>query len=428
MPKLGLTMASGTIARWIKHAGDSVREGEPLLEVSTDKISYEVESPASGTLAAALGGEGEEFECGTVIATIALANDAAMQDGENGDGAGHGAPVSIAPDVAGTPPHVVEAPRISAAGNGVAPTVASATVASATVASATVASATVASGSGRILASPAARRLARERGVRLEGIRGTGPRGRITMADVPGARSHGGAGIGVVPSRAEFDVTLSSSKGELPSRLPAARRAIYRKMTDVGVLPIPQVEHVANVDAVHDLIERRGDFGWTAFAVYAVARILHDHPGIRTDATTGAPLARIDVGIAADTAHGLIVPVVRNADALSLVDTQREIVRLSQLARDGVLTSADIGGACFSISNVGPQGIERVAPLPDPPQTAILGIGAATLRPAVVHGKLRPARMLTCVLSFDHRFIDGAPAARFLADVVRAFEHPGVFL
>ncbi|HEV3086143.1 MAG TPA: 2-oxo acid dehydrogenase subunit E2, partial [Candidatus Elarobacter sp.] len=109
-------------------------------------------------------------------------------------------------------------------------------------------------------------------------------------------------------------------------------------------------------------------------------------------------------------------------------EIQREIVRLAAVARDGALGANDVGGACFSISNVGPQRIERVAPLPDPPQTAILGIGAATLRPAVVEGALVPAWMLTCVVSFDHRFIDGAPAARFLAAFANACADPGVLL
>jgi pyruvate dehydrogenase E2 component (dihydrolipoamide acetyltransferase) len=199
-------------------------------------------------------------------------------------------------------------------------------------------------------------------------------------------------------------------------------------MTEVGQLPIPQVETVANVDALHALIERRGDFGWSAFAVFAAARLLREHPEIRTDASTGAPFAAIDIGVAADTPYGLIVPVVRGADALSLSAVQREIVRLAALARDGALTPNDVGGASFSVSNVGPQGVERVAPLPDPPQTAILGIGAATQRPAVVDGALQAAWMLTCVLAFDHRFIDGAPAARFLAAFARACADPGVLL
>jgi pyruvate dehydrogenase E2 component (dihydrolipoamide acetyltransferase) len=213
-----------------------------------------------------------------------------------------------------------------------------------------------------------------------------------------------------------------------PPQLPPARRAIYRKMTEVAQLPLAQVETVARADAVKALIERRRDFGWTAFAVFAVARLLREHAELRTDATTGAPFAQIDIGVAADTPHGLVVPVVRDADARSLAEIQSEIVRLAALARDAALTPADVGGACFSISNVGPQGVERVAPLPDPPQTAILGIGAATQRAAVVEGALAAAWMLTSVVSFDHRFVDGAPAARFLAAFARACTDPGVLL
>ena len=380
MPKLGLTMASGTIARWIKRPGDAVREGEPLVEVSTDKISYEVESPASGTVAQALGNDGDEFACGDVIGTILLVDEA-------------DAPLPVA----GAP---LEAPRIPVAANGPSP------------------------GSGvppaprngvRLIASPAARRLARERGIALGDMHGTGPRGRITLSDV-----HAHA--------PELGVTMSLSKGGLPPQLPASRRAIYRKMTEVAQIPLAHVETVARVDAVKALIERRADFGWTAFAVYAVARLLREHADLRTDASTGAPFERLDVGVAADTPHGLIVPVVRDADTRSLADIQREIVRLAAAARDGALAAQDVGGACFSISNVGPQGVERVAPLPDPPQTAILGIGAATQRPAVVDGTVVAAWMLTCVVSFDHRFIDGAPAARFLAAFARACADPGVLL
>jgi pyruvate dehydrogenase E2 component (dihydrolipoamide acetyltransferase) len=286
---------------------------------------------------------------------------------------------------------------------------------------------TAAVGNGaRVIASPAARRLAREHGLALGAVRGTGPRGRITMSDVHTLRQ--AQGDTAQAGAARDSVTLSSSNGGFPPHLPAARRAIFRKMTEVAQLPLAQVETVVRVDAVKALLDRRGDFGWTAFAVFAVARLLREHRELRTDATTGAPFARIDVGVAADTPHGLIVPVVRDADTRSLADIQHEIVRLAGVARDGAIGPSDIGGACFSISNVGPQRIERVAPLPDPPQTAILGIGAATQRAAVVDGALNAAWMLTCVVSFDHRFIDGAPAARFLAAFARACSDPGVLL
>ena len=393
MPKLGLTMASGTIARWIKRPGEAVREGEPLVEVSTDKISYEVESPATGTVARAIGNDGDEFACGEVIGSIVLA--------------GEPEPGLVEPEAG-----FVEAPRATAAANG----------APAAEPDIIVREEPPSGNGARLIASPAARRLARERGVSLDNVRGTGPRGRITLGDVSALRQAQDAREG------ERAVIPSSSKGGYPARLSGQRRAIYRKMTEVGVLPIPQVESVVRVDAVKALIERRGDFGWSAFAVFAAARLLREHPEIRTDATTGAPFERIDIGVAADTPGGLIVPVVRAADARSLAEIQREIVRLAGLARGGHLAADDIGSACFSISNVGPQGVERVAPLPDPPQTAILGIGAATLRPAVVDSAVVPAWMLTCVLAFDHRFIDGAPAARFLAALTRALTDPGVLL
>ncbi|HTD36078.1 MAG TPA: dihydrolipoamide acetyltransferase family protein [Candidatus Limnocylindrales bacterium] len=436
MPKLGLTMASGTIARWIKRPGEAVREGEPLVEVATDKIAYEVEAPATGTLARALGADGDEFACGDVIGTIALA-------GETDTPVPAPTGTSTAPDAVTTDgaARIVEAPRISGAANGVAPTAGSSTT-----------PLPAERGNGeRVIASPAARRLARERGISLRGVRGTGPRGRITMSDVITLRQAQGdivaghdssdgrreqyAPVGAPAMSPRDEVTLSLSKGEMPSRLPRSRRAIYRKMTEVGFLPLAQVETVARADALKALIDRRRDFGWTAFAVYAVARLLREHADLRTDATTGAPFERIDVGVAADTPHGLIVPVVRDADTRSLAEIQREIVRLAGLAREGALAPDDIGGACFSISNVGPQGVERVAPLPDSPQTAILGIGAATQRPAVVdpstgsgQAALTAAWMLTCVVSFDHRFVDGAPAARFLAAFAAACADPGMLL
>jgi pyruvate dehydrogenase E2 component (dihydrolipoamide acetyltransferase) len=412
MPKLGLTMASGTIARWIKRPGETVREGEPLVEVSTDKIAYEVESPATGTVARAVGGEGDEFACGEVIGLIALAGESETS--------------------APQPARIVEAPRKPVAGS--APPTASERDVAPASAQAHDRNGSPAGNGARVIASPAARRLARERDIALGEVRGTGPRGRITLSDV---HAHEPAALRQaqddMDSRARGDVnstgvTLSRSKGDLPPHLPPARRAIFRKMTEVALLPLAQVETVARVDAVKALIDRRGDFGWTAFAAYAVARLLREHVELRTNATTGAAFGRIDVGVAADTPHGLIVPVVRDAATRTLAEIQREIVRLAALARDGTLSGDDVGGACFSISNVGPQRVERVAPLPDPPQTAILGIGAATQRPAVVDGALVPAWMLTCVVSFDHRFIDGAPAARFLAAFANACADPGALL
>jgi pyruvate/2-oxoglutarate dehydrogenase complex dihydrolipoamide acyltransferase (E2) component len=281
----------------------------------------------------------------------------------------------------------------------------------------------------RTIASPAARKLAREHNLDVREVRGSGPRGRITLSDVlarAAAQPLGKAAVAPPPLASLGQPTAPAQSA--PAELDPMRRTIFRRMSDVGVLPLAQVETNVRVDGVHALIARRKDFGWTAFAVYALARLLREHPALRTDARSGRPAEALDIGVAADTPRGLLVPVVRGAASLSLAAIQTEILRLAAAARAGSLAPADSGGAVFSLSNVGPQGVERVAPLVDPPQTAILGMGAATRRPAVVGEAIVPAWMLTLVLTFDHRFVDGAPAARFLSALAGAFAEPGLLL
>jgi pyruvate dehydrogenase E2 component (dihydrolipoamide acetyltransferase) len=369
MPKLGLTMESGTIVRWHKAPGERIAPGDPLLEVSTDKINYEVESPVGGTLAERIGNDGDEFACGALIGIVALEN-------EN---------VAVA---AATSPVSVQTARHA---NG-----------------------------ERTIASPAARKLAREHNLDVREVSGSGPRGRITLSDVLARAATQPAG--------KIAAAIPPAQSAAPAELDPMRRTIFRRMSDVGLLPLAQVETNVRVDGVHALIARRKDFGWTAFAVFALARLLREHPELRTDARTGRPAEALDIGVAADTPRGLLVPVVRGAGDLSLAAIQTEILRLAAAARAGSLAPADSGGAVFSLSNVGPQGVERVAPLVDPPQTAILGMGAVSRRPAVVAEAIVPAWMLTLVLTFDHRFVDGAPAARFLSALAGAFAEPGLLL
>jgi pyruvate/2-oxoglutarate dehydrogenase complex dihydrolipoamide acyltransferase (E2) component len=388
MPKLGLTMTTGTIVRWLKAPGDTIVVGEPLLEVSTDKISYEVESPVGGTLERAIGAEGDEFAPGAVIGLVTDEHEIASVQA-------HASPVSALELSSGHQPE-------------------------------------------RTAASPAARRLARERGIEIGAVAGSGPGGRVTLDDVEAAKPAGSAnGIASethAPAASAPPAAAPAGVADMPAHLPPARRAIFRRMSEIAQLPLAQVETTARVDALHTLIQRRGDVGWTAFVVFAAARLLVDYPVIRTDARTGAPHPQCDVGVAADTRHGLIVPVVRDAAKRSLREIQDEIARLAGAAREGRLAPADVGEAAFTVSNVGPQGIDRVVPLVDPPQTAILGVGAAGRRPAVVSHPVSgddlvaPAWMMTLVLSFDHRFIDGAPAARFLAALSAALTDPGILL
>jgi pyruvate/2-oxoglutarate dehydrogenase complex dihydrolipoamide acyltransferase (E2) component len=413
MPKLGLTMESGTIVRWLKAPGERIAPGDPLLEVSTDKINYEVESPVGGTFAQRIGNDGDEFACGALIGLVAL-------DNENVAVAASASPVSVS------------APRSGSSTNAQPGNGSSTSGQSGNGSSTSARSGNGSSGNGngqRTLASPAARKLAREHRLDVGTLHGSGPRGRVTRADV--LAQAGSAPAATAGSPAQSSPANGASpavSGTPPPELEASRRTIFRRMSEVGVLPLAQVETVVRADAVHALIARRKDFGWTAFAVYALGRILRDHPGLRIDARSGKPATALDIGVAADTPRGLVVPVVRGADSLGLAAIQTEILRLATSARAGALAPADAGGAAFSLSNVGPQGVERVSPLVDPPQTAILGMGAATRRPAVEGDAIVPAWMVTLVLTFDHRFVDGAPAARFLAALAAAFADPGLLL
>ena len=446
MPKLGLTMTTGTIVRWLKAPGDRIFVGEPLLEVSTDKISYEVESPVAGMLAQTLGAEGEEFAPGAIIG---LVSDETVVPSFQA----HATPIAALDlqTVAASEPVASAEPTAEHAAAEHAAAEHAATSEGLANSDSVVES--VPTQHERTPASPAARRLARELGVELGAVNGSGPGGRITLDDVasaehvaeravaaqPSAQIHIAAQTAATQRPAAQTYTAQPSAArpaplELPAQLPAARRTIFRRMTEIAALPLAQVETTTRVDALHALIQRRGDVGWTAFVVFAAARLLLDYPVLRTDARTGAPHPSCDVGVAADTPHGLLVPVVRDAATRSLRSVQDEIARLAGAAREGRLSPNDVGEAAFTVSNVGPQGIERVVPLVDPPQTAILGVGAAGRRPAVVtqpgaqEDVVVPAWTMTLVLSFDHRFIDGAPAARFLAALSTALMDPGILL
>lgn len=364
MPKLGLTMTTGVVSKWHKVPGDRVQKGEPLVEVSTDKIAFEYGSPFEGVLERIEAPEGTELPPGATIAYFS----------------GEGEPEAPAASPEPAPTAV--------ATNGAAP-----------------AAAAAARRGERVIASPVARRTARQRGVDLRGVRGTGPRGRITLADVMAAAS------AIVAPRS---VAAHAPVGAEPS---GVRGAIYRHMTEIGVLPIADVSTEIDVTELATLLERRKDVSWTAAATLAVARALGDHPEIGG----GAPC---DVGIAVDTQAGLMVPVVRECDRRDLRSIASEISRLAALAREGRLGPDDVAGGAISISNVGPAKIARVRPLPNAPQRAILGMGAALERPWVRDGQIIAAPVLQLVLSFDHRWIDGAPAARFLAQIARYLTSP----
>ncbi|TAM91461.1 2-oxo acid dehydrogenase subunit E2 [bacterium] len=410
MPKLGLTMTSGVVSKWHKAAGEHVDKGEPLVEVATDKIAFEYESPFEGVLERIEAAEGSELEPGATIAYFSgegeqvAAVEPVQQDSTRGECAGTVQATEFprtqhsgASDTSrGECPGTVQAtgsPRtqhsgVSDTSRGECPGTVQATGSPRTQHSGV--------SGARVVASPVARRAARERGVDLHAVHGTGPRGRITLDDV----------LAVPISRAPVT--------EIPT---GVRGAIYRHMSEVALLPVADVSTEIDATELAALIARRAGVSWTAAAALAVARALRDHPAVSEGKAS-------DVGIAVDTDAGLMVPVVRNCEARDLRSISAEIGRLAALARQGRLGPDDVAGGVISISNVGPAGIARVRPLPNAPQRAILGMGAALERPWLREGQIVPARVLQLVLSFDHRWIDGAPAARFLAQVAAYLTSP----
>lgn len=393
MPKLGMTMEEGTVQVWFKREGDPVQKGEPLLSVLTDKIDIEVDAPASGILRKILVPAGQTVPINTPIAIIAAAGEIVPADN-----AGTG-PAETFP--AGTDPTGEAARR---AGE-VAP-------------------------QGKVRATPVARRLAAEWGLDLARIPGSGPKGRVTRADV---EAFAAAGQGGGPSPVPGDAATGSGR-RVP--LSGMRRAIAERMS-LSAFTAPHVTLTTEAD-VTDLVRLRTTLndedrrhggpgiGYLDLFVRIVARALLEHPQMNArlegDELVLEPEAH--VGVAVALPDGLVVPVIRQASRLSLGAIARERHRLVQAARSGALRPDDVHGGTFTISNLGAYEIDAFTPIINPPQCAILGMGRVVEKPAVHGGQVAIRALMALSLSFDHRIVDGAPAAAFLQRVKQLAERP----
>jgi pyruvate dehydrogenase E2 component (dihydrolipoamide acetyltransferase) len=390
MPKFGLTMHEGTIQRFFKTVGQSVKAGESLYEVETEKVLYEVEAPASGVVAIALFDEGATVECGVAVAVIAEAGEdvasIAARYGKSGSQAtNHNSPVTT--PLASNPSATTDT-------------------------------------TARRTASPIARKLASELGVDLDKVEGTGPGGRITREDVERAAK-------------------SSSKTQVPSpaALPAAKpsgdRVSFRGVRKVIAERMHQSLHGSaqiTITAEADVTpatefrarqSREFDFSYTDMMIHSVARALMRHPRMnaRLDGTEIAASASANVGIAVALDEGLIVPVVQSAERKSLREIAVENHALGEKARSGRLKLEDVTGGTFTISNLGMFGIDAFTPILNPGETGILGVGRIIEKPAIYRGEIAKRAMLWLSLTFDHRIIDGAPAAEFLQSVIEVFNY-----
>jgi pyruvate dehydrogenase E2 component (dihydrolipoyllysine-residue acetyltransferase) len=376
MPRLSDSMEEGTIVRWLKHDGERVSEGEPLAEVETDKATVTFDAEAGGTLRI-LVGEGETVPIGRPIARIGEAAPAEPSELAQ--------PVQPAEPAAPTEP----AERVSRAAN------------------------------GRPKASPLARRLARESGVELSQLSGSGPGGRIVKADVtaavpppPAARPAGSKGAVTIhqPSRVQTQIAqrMAESKATMPD---------FTLRTDVDMDQAVAMRRQLQSEPVPT---------YNDMVVRACATALREHPRANAAYRDGVfeLYERINVGIAVATADSLIVPTVFDAERKSLLEIARETRGLAERVRRGEVTPAELSGGTFTVSNLGMYGVNSFHAIINPPQAAILAVGEVREVPVVRDGQIAPGRRMTIALTCDHRILYGAPAAEFLARVRQLLEQP----
>ena len=462
MPKFEMTQEAGQIVAWLKHEGDPVEKGEPLLQVETDKAILEVEAPATGILAGVTGRPGQVIPIATPIAYILKPGETL---GTPPQAAGAAEPsLSAAPGASeaaigseGRPARVTPlAARLAQAEDvdlqGISGTGPGGRITRSDVESAIAPAKGGEKEDGKVRAAPAARRLARELGVDLHTVAATGPEGRIQPEDVARAakaqEAAGREGL-VAPQPAAEGASAGhpaapQAAAGVPVRrlvpLTNIRRTIAERMA-ASVREAPQFTVTVDADMgralaiIEDLKAAASDGGpkvtLTALLVKACAWGLRQHPEVNASFQGDAIVEwdEVNVGVATAVDQGLIVPVVRRADGLGLRAIAAQLAALTARAREGRARLEDLQGGTFTVSNLGMFGIDRFTAILNPPQAAILAVGRVAKRAQVGDDdrvEVRPIASLA--LTADHRALDGATAARFLATVQRALEHPGLLL
>jgi pyruvate dehydrogenase E2 component (dihydrolipoyllysine-residue acetyltransferase) len=491
LPDLGEGLIEAEIVKVLVNEGDVLAEDAPLLEVETDKATVEIPSPFAGRVARIHVRPGQSVKVGDVLVTFEDAAGLAPGGGGGvaGGPAGFGTPLvgepsrHPAPSPRRQPVPVAETRRASTAstvapsGRGGGPLPATATAGSTAASGSTAAGVGVApiaataagaGGSGPVVtpvaqaveagpvpATPATRRLARELGVDLRAVRGTGPGGRVTDDDVRGAGSASRAGAAAsVSGGGAFEQAAAkplAAVGVEPPALPRfeqwgpverqplshLRRTIAERMTLSATL-VPHVTHFDRADITElDAIIRRNveparerglTLTLTSFLLKAAALALKEHPQFNASLDPAAGELIIKryhhLGIAVATERGLIVPVIRDVDQKPIVELQRELAALAQRVREGKATLDDLRGGTFTITNIGALGGTGAIPIINYPEVAILGVARGREEPVVHEGKIVPRMLLPISLTFDHRVADGAGGARFAAAIVRRLERP----
>ncbi len=400
VPTLGESVTEATISRWLKKPGEAVARDEPVVEVETDKVSLEIPAPVAGRLAEILAEEGTDVEVGTVIGRIE-------------EGAVEAAPPAEAP--AAAPAQAAAETPASAAPAGV---------------------------------GPAARKLAAEKGVDLTTVAGTGPKGNITKADVDLAAAR------ISPAPAEAPATAPSPAPAAPAAAPppppaaGERREERVRMTRLRKRIAERLKEAQNtaamlttfnecdMSAVMALRQRYRDsfekkhgirLGFMGFFVKSCIEALKAFPAVNAEIDGDEIVYKYyyDIGVAVSTDQGLVVPVLRDADLMSLAEIEKAIADLGRRAREGKLSMEELTGGTFTITNGGVFGSLLSTPILNPPQSGILGMHKIQPRPMVTDsGAIEARPMMYLALSYDHRLIDGRDAVSFLVRVKECIEDP----
>ncbi|MBI4285567.1 MAG: 2-oxo acid dehydrogenase subunit E2 [Chloroflexi bacterium] len=403
MPKLGLTMKEGTIVEWHKKEGDAVQKGETLFVLETEKVSYEVEAPEAGVLGKIVAQVGDVVPVGGVIAYI-------LQPGETPAAIPGQAGAAAAPAAA---PATAEAPAAEAL--------------------------------EKVKISPLARRIAEEHNINMLAIKGTGPEGRIVKEDVLKAIEEAKAAPAPAPVPAAPPVAVPApppptveAEEELRP-LSSMRKVIAERMTETFTVPhfyltieVDTTELGKLRQALLPAVEAKTGVRLTVtdLLIKVVARSLEENPSINCQYADGSVrlFKRIDIGLVTSVEGGLIVPVIRQANKKTLAEISKTRSELAQKARDRKLVREEMTGSTFTVSNLGMFGIDQFSALLQPPESAILAVGATVDKPVARDGQVVIRPMMTLTLSIDHRVLDGVAGANFLQSLKRYIESPGLLL
>jgi pyruvate dehydrogenase E2 component (dihydrolipoamide acetyltransferase) len=454
MPRLSDTMEQGTVVKWNVKEGDKVKSGDVIADIETDKATMELQSYDDGTVAKLAVPEGQTVKVGSVI--LVLAGTGESVDTRKGAGAAAAAPAAApaakqadgatttAPPAAGTA--VMDRPRAGAAAN----------------------SAAVVEPRGRIFASPLAKKIAEEAGLDLGRVEGTGPSGRITKQDVEAVIARGGPAevLPAMPRPGAADKAAALAAAQVAPTpavmvpppgamltgrvvtLSNMRRTIAKRLVESKTsIPHYQVTVDAEMDALQTLRKQLNDqlesqgvkLSVNDFLVRACALAMHQHPFVNSrwvEPKGQDPaieiLADVNVGVAIalpeERGGGLVVGTLRNADRMGLRQISAQTKALAEKARTKGLTVEEMADSTFTISNLGMFGVSHFTAIINPPNAAILAVGGAIERPVVRNGQLAVGSVMSMTMSSDHRIVDGAMAAQYLATVRQMLEKPATLL